>query len=215
MQDVVNYLLNQISFYGYNGVPVHYMMIDEIQDLTPATISLLLLITKQKVFFSGDTAQTIAKGVGFRFCELKSLFAESNLEVPVVAQLTMNFRSHNSILKLANSVVALIETFFPLTIDKMGKEVSPVDGPKPVILNSKRIEDLILLMFGKLTEENDAQPEFGCNQVIIVRNQKSKGNLPSLLRHALCLTVYEAKGLEFDDVILYNFFTETEAEPNM
>jgi DNA helicase IV len=22
----------------------------------------------------------------------------------------------------------------------------------------------------------------------------------------LCLTVYEAKGLEFDDVILYNFF---------
>jgi DNA helicase IV len=28
----------------------------------------------------------------------------------------------------------------------------------------------------------------------------------------LCLTVYEAKGLEFDDVILYNFFCEGEVE---
>lgn len=25
----------------------------------------------------------------------------------------------------------------------------------------------------------------------------------------LCLTVYEAKGLEFDDVILYNFFEDS------
>ena len=28
----------------------------------------------------------------------------------------------------------------------------------------------------------------------------------------LCLTVYEAKGLEFDDVILFNFFDFGEAE---
>lgn len=30
-----------------------------------------------------------------------------------------------------------------------------------------------------------------------------------MLQHALCLTVYEAKGLEFNDVILFNFFSET------
>lgn len=28
----------------------------------------------------------------------------------------------------------------------------------------------------------------------------------------LCLTVYEAKGLEFDDVILYNFFNSGEIQ---
>jgi ATP-dependent exoDNAse (exonuclease V) beta subunit len=32
--------------------------------------------------------------------------------------------------------------------------------------------------------------------------------VPDFLRNMLCLTVYEAKGLEFDDVILYNFFSE-------
>ena len=214
MQDVVNYLLNQISFYGYSGVPIHYMMIDEVQDLTPSTISLLLLLTKQKLFFSGDTAQTIAKGVGFRFCDLRSLFAESKLEMPTVAQLTMNFRTHRQILGLANSVVALLETMFPLTIDKMGSEVSPLEGPMPALVRSDRLEDLVHLMFGPMAQgDGGPQPEFGCNQVIIVRNQESKANLPSVLKHALCLTVYEAKGLEFDDVILYNFFTETEAEP--
>jgi len=31
-----------------------------------------------------------------------------------------------------------------------------------------------------------------------------------MLRHALCLTVYEVKGLEFDDVILYNFFADSD-----
>jgi len=28
-----------------------------------------------------------------------------------------------------------------------------------------------------------------------------------MLQHALCLTIYEAKGLEFNDVILFNFFS--------
>lgn len=32
------------------------------------------------------------------------------------------------------------------------------------------------------------------------------------LRNILCLTVYESKGLEFNDVIIYNFFNESEAK---
>ena len=49
-------------------------------------------------------------------------------------QLTINFRSHNSILQLANNVVSLIETFFPKTIDKLKKEISEKNGPKPKIV---------------------------------------------------------------------------------
>mmetsp|Transcript_42011 Transcript_42011/g.48678 ORF Transcript_42011/g.48678 Transcript_42011/m.48678 type:complete len:180 (+) Transcript_42011:2952-3491(+) len=54
-------------------------------------------------------------------------------------------------------------------------------------------------------------PTFGCNQVVIVRDQDTKHTLPVFLKQALCLTVYEAKGLEFDDVILYNFFDSSPA----
>lgn len=212
-QDIVNYILCQAKYYGYNGIPIHYMMVDEVQDLTPATISLLITVTKEKLVFSGDTAQTIAKGVGFRFCDLETLFYESALAKPKIYQLTMNFRTHNQILEMANSIVALLETLFPQTIDKMGKEVSSIDGPIPKVISSSEHLHLFYLLFGLENAEksfNPSETQFGCNQVIIVRNQEAKQKLHPLLSHALCLTVFEAKGLEFDDVILYNFFTDSE-----
>ena len=50
-------------------------------------------------------------------------------------------------------------------------------------------------------------PNFGASQVVIVRDQDQKKNLPEFMKNMLCLTVYECKGLEFDDVILFNFFS--------
>lgn len=46
--------------------------------------------------------------------------------------------------------------------------------------------------------------------MILVANEKAKEKIPEELGLALVLTVYEAKGLEFDDVLLYNFFTDSE-----
>lgn len=74
------------------------------------------------MYFAGDTAQTIAKGVGFRFCDLKQMLNMNEYDAPKVLQLTVNFRSHNKILNLANSVISAIELFFPMTIDKLRKE---------------------------------------------------------------------------------------------
>lgn len=39
-----------------------------------------MMLAEKNVFFSGDTAQTIAKGVGFRFFDLKSVFTRQNYE---------------------------------------------------------------------------------------------------------------------------------------
>jgi hypothetical protein len=219
-QDVVNFILNQIRFHGYQGIPIHFMMVDEVQDLTPATLLLLLKITSQKLFLSGDTAQTIAKGVGFKFSDIRSIFNDPDicLDPPEVHQLSVNFRSHGKILDLANAVVSLIEVLFPQTIDKLAKEKSMIDGPMPMIITSCQLEHLLFVLFGKSVSSQQTfiassnNIEFGCDQVVIVRNQESKNTLPDLLKHALCLTVYEAKGLEFEDVILYNFFTETEID---
>ena len=107
--------------------------------------------------------------------------------------------------------------FFPKTIDRLKKEKSSLDGSKPIVLEDINIELLFLLLFGaenyrqqRLEVDKEKNPiEFGCSQVIIVRNQESKAKIPPLLKHALCLTVLEAKGLEFDDVILYNFFSDS------
>lgn len=125
--DAVNYVLNYIRFRNYEGPEIHYLMIDEVQDLPHAILYLLSRTATYGVFYSGDTAQTIAKGVGFRFCDLRSLFNPQmfshslNLKPPIMKHLTVNFRSHNNILQLANSVVSCIEILFPKTIDRMKK----------------------------------------------------------------------------------------------
>lgn len=125
--DAVNYILNRIRYCGYEGPEIHYIMIDEVQDLPHAIVYLLSKTATYGVFYSGDTAQTIAKGVGFRFCDLRSLFnptifgSSLQLKAPIMKHLTINFRSHNSILQLANSVVSSLEILFPKTIDRLRK----------------------------------------------------------------------------------------------
>lgn len=56
------------------------------------------------------------------------------------------------------------------------------------------------------------QVEFGAHQVVLVRSMDSFPLLPEPLRHgALVLTVPQAKGLEFDDVFIVNFFKDSPA----
>ena len=52
------------------------MLIDECQDLTQAELSLLLEVAHDKdaLYLCGDTAQTISRGVGFRFADVRTLF---------------------------------------------------------------------------------------------------------------------------------------------
>jgi hypothetical protein len=72
--------------------------------------------------------------VGARFLDLRHIFANVDYETPKIVQLTKNYRSHGRILDVANSVVDLIELFFPKTIDKLQKEESELSGMIPLVI---------------------------------------------------------------------------------
>jgi len=72
--DVVNHLLQETQFFGYNGPKMNYMFIDEVQDLTSATTFLLSKMVLNNIFYCGDTAQAITKGIDFRFDDIKYIF---------------------------------------------------------------------------------------------------------------------------------------------
>ena len=117
LMDIVNYLIFHIESGRYEGPTLHYVMVDEVQDLTYATIKLLALVTRFNCFFSGDTAQCITKGVSFRFSDMIDTVFRGSDKKPTLKQLTTNFRSHNNILQVAHSVVEVIEDMFPNSID--------------------------------------------------------------------------------------------------
>ena len=59
---------------------------------------------------------------------------------------------------------------------------------------------------GKLSEQS---AEFGAEQVILVHDEAEKKRLQREIGNvALILTILQSKGMEFDDVILWNFFTD-------
>ncbi|XP_053570435.1 LOW QUALITY PROTEIN: TPR and ankyrin repeat-containing protein 1-like [Bombina bombina] len=202
---------------------IHELYGDEIQDFTQAELFLLMrcINDPNAMFLTGDTAQSIMKGVSFRFSDLRSLFYFANKNCHSdskdcivrrpkrIYQLYQNYRSHSGILSLASGVVDLLQHYFPESFDRLPRDCGLFDGPKPTVLESCSVSDLAMLLRGN---KRKTQPiEFGAHQVILVANEKAKENIPEELSLALILTIYEAKGLEFDDVLLYNFFTDSEA----
>jgi hypothetical protein len=58
-----------------------------------------------------------------------------------------------------------------------------------------------------LVKLNDQVADFGAEQVILVRDDISKDKLQGQIGEiALVLTILESKGMEFDDVLVYDFF---------
>ncbi|CAK63357.1 unnamed protein product (macronuclear) [Paramecium tetraurelia] len=211
--DLINSLLVNIEQNQLIRFPIHHSYIDEVQDLPQAMIELFCKITEQGIIFCGDSAQSILKGVGFRFSDLQTIFKTSKkiganqLEKFQVFQLTKNFRSHNNILQLANCIIIILELLFPNSLDHLQKEISNLKGPKPLIISQVDPSLILYHLNQQCDAEEQCEIEFGYNQVIIVKNEEAKQTLPQQFKTARVLTTYQTKGLEFDDVILYNCFS--------
>lgn len=202
---------------------IHEFFVDETQDFTQAELSLLIRCSRfpNNLFFTGDTAQSIMRGIAFRFEDLKSLFHHAKkaagiredhhdfIRVPKkLYQLSHNYRSHAGILRLASSVVDLLLHYFRDSFDKLQKDEGLFEGPKPVLLESCSPVDLAMILQGN--QRQSSRIEFGAHQVVLVVSNEARETMPEELKQGLVMTIYEAKGLEFDDVLVYNFFKDSQ-----
>ncbi|XXG71997.1 hypothetical protein AAC387_Pa07g1192 [Persea americana] len=226
LSDFVTYLHRRLARDGYAGDRMDFVYIDEVQDLTMRQIALFKYVCRnfQEGFvFAGDTAQTIARGIDFRFQDIRSLFykeflselrsgrkdraKEKETSVSKIFHLNQNFHTHAGVLKLAQSVVDLLYRFFPTSIDVLSPETSQIYGEAPLILDSGNDENAIITIFGRSGSTRYNVHGFGAEQVILVRDECDKIRVfEHVGKQALVLTIVECKGLEFQDVLLYNFF---------
>ncbi|EGN94529.1 hypothetical protein SERLA73DRAFT_114784 [Serpula lacrymans var. lacrymans S7.3] len=220
MADKSQAILDFISREGVPGERIDFLYVDEVQDNLLIDIPLLRALCKNPdgMFWAGDTAQ--AFGSSFKFDALKAFlyriereFEQKNKHIrpqlpPRSFQLAVNYRSHGGIVGCAQSVIRLITEFFPYSIDKLADEKGIIDGAKPVLFagwdeNTVRYESFL---FG----DRGTRIEFGAQQCILVRNEVAKEKLRKEVGDVgLIMTLYESKGLEFDDVLLYNFFEDS------
>ena len=178
---------------------------DEVQDLAPVEIRVLLNLVKDKkienIFFTGDTAQVINPS-GFQWSKLKGdLGTISNRrDIRDKWELHRNFRSTKEIVDLVNEVIRIREKILDDESERNIQESNISHDIKPMVLESSPLEVI------KKAISSSKQ------RLILVKTKKQKLQIQQMLKQKsdiekpTILTVEEAKGLEWDGVLLWNFF---------
>ncbi|OIW00707.1 hypothetical protein TanjilG_09676 [Lupinus angustifolius] len=225
LADIVIDLHRRLSVKSFKGDEMSFVYIDEVQDLTMSQIALFKYVCQnidEGFVFCGDTAQTIARGIDFRFQDIKSVFykkfvleskkssynhGKEKAKVSEIFLLKNNFRTHAGVLRLSQSTIDLLYRFFPYSIDVLEPETSSISGEAPVVLECGNKENAIVTIFGNNGNVGGKIVGFGAEQVILVRDDSARKEILDYVgKNALVLTILECKGLEFQDVLLYNFF---------
>lgn len=200
-----------MASHKFPGYPVQFLYNDEAQDNLIIDMFLLrsLCDNPNGLFWAGDTAQTITLGSSFKFSELTSMMYriearntnQSHIH-PHMFHLPVNYRSHSGITDCAHTVVELLTTLWPESIDKLSGHSGWREGPTPVFIKGSRAAADLSRLFGQTETDRVGGPlELGSEQCIIVHDEASREALFSRGGlGGLVLTVFESKGLEFNDV---------------
>ncbi|KAH7337929.1 hypothetical protein B0J17DRAFT_405385 [Rhizoctonia solani] len=206
------------------GPKIDAIYVDEAQDNLLIDTKLMRNLSNNPhgILMAGDTAQTISAGSSFRFEDLKAFSwrLENQDETvqnekrkpihPTLFHLSVNYRSHGGIVDCASAIVELVSELFPNSIDKLKKETGLIGGPRPTFFSGWEHSSIPIGQF--LRDQDNVKVDFGAHQVILVRNEAARNSLRAQVGDiGLILTLYESKGLEFNDVLLYNFFEDSVA----
>ncbi|MFC1848631.1 UvrD-helicase domain-containing protein [candidate division CSSED10-310 bacterium] len=171
-----------------------FVVCDEVQDFTDLQHDLLFSIVNHptNIFCAGDTRQ-IVNPSGFRWSELKRHFYDRKMTVPDVHYLRLNFRCSGAIIELSNTLLELKRQFLGTSAAEQ-REYWKYKG-RPAVIIDRLSEQEILLQLSHL----------GARQVVITRDQEECDRLKKALHTELIFSIKEAKGLEFNTVILWKF----------
>ena len=169
---------------------------DEVQDFTDMQLALLFRLAgdPRRTVLTGDPKQIINPS-GFRWEEVRARYYERGLPVPPVINLSINFRSVGNIVSLANGVLLLKRELIGLS----GGEITErwtFRGRPPLLVDGVAEPDLL-----------ETIRRGGAGQVVLVRTASERDRLRAALHTELVFTIAEAKGLEFDAVLLWRFPT--------
>ncbi|KAF8460896.1 hypothetical protein BDZ91DRAFT_737945 [Kalaharituber pfeilii] len=202
---------------------IEEVYVDEIQDQRLIEIELILSLVKypRGIHLAGDSAQCISRDSTFRINDVKKLFFEvfehtasasgqRTLSRLMEFKLAQNYRSHQGIISLGALIIECLCNGFPDLIDKLSPEIGKYSGPKPIFFAGFKAEDVLVNQSFGLVDLYDRLADFGADQVILVRDEEAQKQIHSRIgAEVLILTVLQSKGMEFEDVVLLNFFSSS------
>lgn len=241
IEDMVGFLATLTQEWGSSSKMFNYIIVDEIQDLSLNALELVSNLCGNRLTLCGDSAQNIGRGLNLKFKQIKTAMRghllqrmsldfmeyehiKANLSGLTINALTTNYRSTQQILQMGNIIISFLEEQFSDELDILPKERSPRVGSAPKIIKfgepTEVLFDLYTQKYGCEVEEvpeTEDHPAFKklksmSKFCIIVREEEDKKTLPLFFKDFIVFTLVECKGLEYEHVLLYNFFEKSDCK---
>lgn len=182
-----------------------YVVVDEVQDLTNIQLTLILksLHIPSNFILCGDANQIVHPNF-FSWAQIKSLFYKQELQTGIVRVLATNYRNTPEVTAIANQLLRIKNARFG-SIDKESTYlVMPNSNQKGIVEyleNSPKIN-------AELNSKTNLSTHFA---VLVLRNE-DKAAARKFYNTPLLFSIQEAKGLEYENIILFNAISSYENE---
>jgi hypothetical protein len=183
-----------------------FIVIDEVQDLTPAQLLLVLRTLKDPTGFllCGDSNQIVHPNF-FAWNRVKTLFwrddqlaAHQQLRV-----LRANFRNGEEVTRVANTLLKIKHRRFGsvdretnFLVDAMGGEAGSVS----LLADKDNVKRAL-----------DEQTRQSTSVAVLVLREEDKPEARRFFRTPLVFAIHEAKGLEYENIVLFRFISDQRA----
>lgn len=168
---------------------------DEVQDLTELEVAFVLSLSRRQdlagILMTGDTQQ-IVNPSGFRWAEVRRLAGKAAhaKTAPNVLRLRRNLRSVRPLVELANALLLLRREVFGRSEEDEPEE-AVIEGPVPIEVTAPEEEVLAAIR------------SFGPRCAVLTLDDEEAERLRRELDTHRVFHVREAKGLEFESVVLW------------
>ena len=208
LQENKLYDSNIVSHQYLNKLQARYdfVIVDEVQDLTNIQLYLIIKSLHQAHDFilCGDSNQIVHPNF-FSWPKVKSLFykqedlggAENLIRI-----LNTNYRNSPQVTEIANKILKIKNNRFG-SIDKESHYLVESNG-------HTQGEVVFLQDNDRIKQELDKKTKASTRFAVIVMTPEQKPMAQLHFSTPLVFTIQEAKGLEYENIILYNFLSQEE-----
>lgn len=184
-----------------------FIVVDEVQDLTPAQLALVLATLKKPGHFllCGDSNQIVHPNF-FSWSQVKTLFwRDAELaRRQELAVLTANFRNGREATRVANTLLKIKHRRFGSIDRESNFLVDAVGGEAG--------EVALVADKDAAVRELDRSSRQSTRFAVLVMRDEDKTAARERFATPLLFSIHEAKGLEYENIVLYRFVSDNRRE---
>ena len=209
LKEKQRYDINILSYGHLSRIEAEFdaVVIDEVQDLTTIQLYAVMKSLKQKGNFilCGDSNQIVHPNF-FSWSKVKSLFYQENSTAgkELIRVLSTNYRSSKPVTEIANRLLKIKNARFGSIDRESNYLIKPLDD------NTGEIH--LLGDKDKVKREINDKTKRSTRYAILVMRDEDKAKAKSFFQTPLIFSVREAKGLEYEHVILFNMVSNNRRE---